>query len=265
MSAFSNAKRLVIKVGSSSLTYESGNINIRQVEKLCKILADIKNSGREVVLVSSGAVAVGASKMGLQHKPQTIPEKQAAAAVGQCELMYIYDKQFLEYHHKVAQLLLTRDNIDHPERRQNAVNTFETLLQMGCIPIVNENDTVAVDEIKIGDNDTLSAHVASLIHADGLILMSDIDGLFERNPREDPDAPIIRHVGVIDEHIHQIAGGAGSNRGTGGMATKIAAAEICFEANCAMAIINSNRLEGLYDLLEGREIGTIFEKKVITL
>ena len=226
MSAFSNAKRLVIKVGSSSLTYESGNINIRQVEKLCKILADIKNSGREVVLVSSGAVAVGASKMGLQHKPQTIPEKQAAAAVGQCELMYIYDKQFLEYHHKVAQLLLTRDNIDHPERRQNAVNTFETLLQMGCIPIVNENDTVAVDEIKIGDNDTLSAHVASLIHADGLILMSDIDGLFERNPHEDPNAPIIRHVGVIDEHIHQIAGGAGSNRGTGGMATKIAAAEI---------------------------------------
>ena len=165
----------------------------------------------------------------------------------------------------MAQVLLTRDNIDHPERRRNAVNTFETLLQIGCIPIVNENDTVAVDEIKIGDNDTLSAHVASLIHADGLILLSDIDGLFERNPHEDPQAPIIRHVGVIDEHIHQIAGGAGSNRGTGGMATKIAAAEICFEAGCAMAIINSNRLEGLYDLLEGREIGTIFEKKAITL
>ena len=263
--AFTQAKRIVIKVGSSSLTYESGNINIRQIEKLCKILADIKNSGREVVLVSSGAVAVGASKMGLHHKPATIPEKQAAAAVGQCELMYIYDKQFLEYHHKVAQVLLTRDNIDHPERRRNAVNTFETLLQIGCIPIVNENDTVAVDEIKIGDNDTLSAHVASLIHADGLILLSDIDGRFERNPHEDPQAPIIRHVGVIDEHIHQIAGGAGSNRGTGGMATKIAAAEICFEAGCAMAIINSNRLEGLYDLLEGREIGTIFEKKAITL
>ena len=263
--AFTQAKRIVIKVGSSSLTYESGNINIRQIEKLCKILADIKNSGREVVLVSSGAVAVGASKMGLHHKPATIPEKQAAAAVGQCELMYIYDKQFLEYHHKVAQVLLTRDNIDHPERRRNAVNTFLTLLQIGCIPIVNENDTVAVDEIKIGDNDTLSAHVASLIHADGLILLSDIDGLFERNPHEDPKAPIIRHVGVIDEHIHQIAGGAGSNRGTGGMATKIAAAEICFEAGCAMAIINSNRLEGLYDLLEGREIGTIFEKKEITL
>ena len=261
MSCFTNAKRIVIKVGSSSLTYDSGNINIRQVERLCKILADIKNSGREVVLVSSGAVAVGASKMGLQHKPQTIPEKQAAAAVGQCELMYIYDKQFLEYHHKVAQVLLTRDNIVHPERRQNAVNTFETLLKMGCIPIVNENDTVAVDEIKIGDNDTLSAHVASLIGADGLILMSDIDGLFDANPHENPNASIIRHVGKIDAYIHSISGGAGSNRGTGGMATKIAAAEICFEAGCAMAIINSNRIEGLYDLLEGREIGTIFEKE----
>ena len=184
MDRFQPARRIVVKVGSSSLTYETGMINIRQVEKLCKILADIKNSGREIVLVTSGAVAVGASKLGFSGKPSTIPEKQAAAAAGQCELMYIYDKQFLEYHHKVAQILLTRDIIENDERRENAVNTFETLLSMGSIPVVNENDTVAVDEIKIGDNDTLSALVASLVHADGLILLSDIDGLFEENQQE---------------------------------------------------------------------------------
>ena len=259
MNRFQTARRIVVKVGSSSLTYETGMINIRQVEKLCKILADIKNSGREIVLVTSGAVAVGASKLGFSGKPSTIPEKQAAAAAGQCELMYIYDKQFLEYHHKVAQILLTRDIIENDERRENAVNTFETLLSMGSIPVVNENDTVAVDEIKIGDNDTLSALVASLVHADGLILLSDIDGLFEENPHDNPNAPIIRRVTRIDDHIRRIAGGAGTSRGTGGMATKIAAAEICFEAGCSMAILNSNRLEGLYDILDGREVGTLFE------
>lgn len=261
MNSFKDARRIVVKVGTSSITYDTGMVNIRQIEKLCRILADIKNSGREVVLVTSGAIAVGASKLGLKHKPRTIPEKQAAAAVGQCELMYIYDKHFIEYHHKVAQILLTRDIIDSDERRGHAVNTMETILEQGVIPIVNENDSVSVEEIRIGDNDTLSALVASLVHADALILLSDIDGLFESDPHENPDAEIIPCVTAIDRHIEAIAGGAGSSRGTGGMATKIAAAKICFNAGCTMAIINSNRLEGIYDLLEGRQVGTIFRKE----
>ena len=261
MNSFKDARRIVVKVGTSSITYDTGMVNIRQIEKLCRILADIKNSGREVVLVTSGAIAVGASKLGLKHKPRTIPEKQAAAAVGQCELMYIYDKHFIEYHHKVAQILLTRDIIDSDERRGHAVNTMETILEQGVIPIVNENDSVSVEQIRIGDNDTLSALVASLVHADALILLSDIDGLFEADPREKPDAAIIPRVTAIDEHIETIAGGAGSSRGTGGMATKIAAAKICFDAGCTMAIINSNRLDGIYDLLEGRQVGTIFQKE----
>ena len=261
MNSFKDARRIVVKVGTSSITYDTGMVNIRQIEKLCRILADIKNSGREVVLVTSGAIAVGASKLGLKHKPRTIPEKQAAAAVGQCELMYIYDKHFIEYHHKVAQILLTRDIIDSDERRGHAVNTMETILEQGVIPIVNENDSVSVEEIRIGDNDTLSALVASLVHADALILLSDIDGLFESDPHENPDAEIIPCVTAIDRHIEAIAGGAGSSRGTGGMATKIAAAKICFDAGCTMAIINSNRLEGIYDLLEGRQVGTIFQKE----
>lgn len=261
MNSFKDTRRIVVKVGTSSITYDTGMVNIRQIEKLCRILADIKNSGREVVLVTSGAIAVGASKLGLKHKPRTIPEKQAAAAVGQCELMYIYDKHFIEYHHKVAQILLTRDIIDSDERRGHAVNTMETILEQGVIPIVNENDSVSVEEIRIGDNDTLSALVASLVHADALILLSDIDGLFESDPHENPDAEIIPCVTAIDRHIEAIAGGAGSSRGTGGMATKIAAAKICFDAGCTMAIINSNRLEGIYDLLEGRQVGTIFRKE----
>ncbi|MEA4920030.1 MAG: glutamate 5-kinase [Clostridiaceae bacterium] len=261
MSSFINAKRIVVKVGSSSLTYDNGMVNIRQIEKLCKILSDIKNSGREIILVTSGAIAVGASKLGLSHRPETIPEKQAAAAAGQCELMYIYDKHFLEYHHKVAQILLTRDIIENDERCSNAVNTLEALLTFNTIPIVNENDTVAVEEIRFGDNDTLSALVASLVKAEGLIILSDIDGLFEENPHDNPNAPIIPLVTEIDDHIEAIAGGAGSDRGTGGMATKIAAAKICFESGCSMAIINSNRLEGLYDVLEGNNIGTLFEKR----
>ncbi len=261
MNSFKDARRVVVKVGTSSITYDTGMVNIRQVEKLCRILADIKNSGREVVLVTSGAIAVGASKLGLKHRPRTIPEKQAAAAVGQCELMYIYDKHFIEYHHKVAQILLTRDIIDSDERRGHAVNTMETILEQGVIPIVNENDSVSVEEIRIGDNDTLSALVASLVHADALILLSDIDGLFESDPHENPDAEIIPCVTAIDRHIEAIAGGAGSSRGTGGMATKIAAAKICFDAGCTMAIINSNRLDGIYDLLEGRQVGTIFQKE----
>ena len=261
MNSFKDARRIVVKVGTSSITYDTGMVNIRQIEKLCRILADIKNSGREVVLVTSGAIAVGASKLGLKHKPRTLPEKQAAAAVGQCELMYIYDKHFIEDHHKVAQILLTRDIIDSDERRGHAVNTMETIRWGGFSPIFTQHDSVSVEEIRIGDNDTLSALVASLVHADALILLSDIDGLFESDPHENPDAEIIPCVTAIDRHIEAIAGGAGSSRGTGGMATKIAAAKICFDAGCTMAIINSNRLEGIYDLLEGRQVGTIFRKE----
>ncbi len=262
MSVFERAHRIVIKVGTSSITYDTGMVNMRQIEKLCRILADIKNSGREVILVSSGAIAVGAAKLGLSGgRPATIPQKQASAAVGQCELMYIYDKHFSEYHHKVAQVLLTRDVIENEELRTHAENTLGTLLSLGAIPVINENDTIAVDEIRFGDNDTLSAIVAELVKADGLVLLSDIDGLFEENPHDNPDAPIIRRVREIDEHIEAIAGGSGSNRGTGGMITKIQAAKICFGVGCAMAIINSNRLEGLYDLLEGREIGTLFARE----
>ena len=258
MKNFKDARRIVVKVGSSSLTYETGLINIRQVEQLCRVLADLKNSGRDIILVSSGAVAVGTAKLGLSGRPNTMPEKQAAAAVGQCELMYLYDKHFIEYHHKIGQVLLTRDVIENPKRKQNVQNTFESLLRMGAIPIVNENDTVATEEIEFGDNDTLSAIVAALVGADGLIILSDIDGLYEQDPSKHPGAPLIHHVPVITPHIESIAGGAGSNRGTGGMQTKIAAAKIAMAAGCSMAIVNGARLQNLYDLVEGRPAGTLF-------
>ena len=258
MPSFQNARRIVVKVGSSSLTYETGLINIRQVEQLCRVLADLKNSGRDIILVSSGSIAVGTAKLGLGGRPKTIPEKQAAAAVGQCELMYLYDKHFIEYHHKIAQVLLTRDVIEHPERKRNVQNTFEALLRMGCIPIVNENDTVATEEIEFGDNDTLSAIVAVLTGADGLIILSDVDGLYAQNPAEHPGSPLIRHVPAITPDIERIAGGAGSNRGTGGMQTKISAAKIALKAGCPMAIVNGGRLQNLYDLVEGQLVGTLF-------
>lgn len=260
MNPFKTARRIVIKVGTSSLTYETGMLNIRQIEQLCKVLADLKNAGKEIVLVTSAAISVGVAKLGLAQRPRTIPEKQAAAAVGQCELMNLYDRCFLSYHHKIAQILLTRDIIEVNERKQNVQNTFETLLKMGVIPVVNENDTVATEEIVFGDNDTLSAIVASLTHADGLVILSDIDGLFTDNPAKNPDAKLIPLVSKITDEIENSAGGAGSDRGTGGMATKIAAAKICMENGCAMAIINGNRPENLYDLLEGKDIGTLFVK-----
>ena len=258
MKSFQEARRIVVKVGSSSLTYETGLINIRQVEQLCRVLADWKNSGRDVILVSSGSIAVGTAKLGLGGRPRTIPEKQAAAAVGQCELMDLYDKHFIEYHHKIAQVLLTRDVVENPQRLYNVRNTFDALLRMGAIPVVNENDTVATEEIEFGDNDTLSAIVASITGADGLIILSDIDGLYAQNPADCPGAPLIRHVPAVTPYIESIAGGAGSDRGTGGMQTKIAAAKIALEAGCLMAIVNGGRLQNLYDLIEGRPAGTLF-------
>lgn len=259
MNRFQTARRIVVKVGSSSLTYETGMINIRQVEKLCKILADIKNSGREIVLVTSGAVAVGASKLGFSGKPSTIPEKQAAAAAGQCELMYIYDKLFTEYNHIVAQILITAPDLQEAgSRKRNFHNTLARLLELGALPVINENDTVSTDEIVIGDNDTLSANVASTIGADLLVLLSDIDGLYDSDPHKNPSARLIDTVEQLDERIYALAGGEGSSLGTGGMVTKLRAAKIATDAGCEMVIANGSRPENLYDILDGAHVGTRF-------
>lgn len=210
------AKRIVVKVGTSTLTYDSGRLNIRRIDHLCKVLSDLQNSGREVILVSSGAIGVGVGKLGLKQRPKETRKKQAVAAVGQCELMFVYDKLFGEYNRTVAQILLTRDVVEHDHSKQNVVNTFEALMEMGIIPVVNENDTVAIDELdgqNFGDNDTLSAIVADIVEADLLVILTDIDGLYEEDPRKNPDAkriPVVRH---IDGHIREIAGGSGSNRG----------------------------------------------------
>ncbi|MBQ9980859.1 MAG: glutamate 5-kinase [Oscillospiraceae bacterium] len=258
MKNISDARRIVIKIGSSTLTHETGRINIRRFELLCKVLSDIKNSGREIIVVSSGAVAVGLGKLGLHERPTDTPGKQAVAAVGQCELMYLYDQAFMERNHKVGQILLTRDCIEDPHRLQNIKNTFSTLLKLDAIPVVNENDSVSVEELEFGDNDTLSAQVAVVTEADALIMLSDIEGLYNCDPNKNPDAKLIPVVERIDESIEKIAGGAGSNRGTGGMQTKISAARIAGKHGICTAIINGTRPELLYDLLDGREAGTVF-------
>lgn len=264
MDCFKNAKRVVVKVGTSTLTYETGLINIRRMELMVRALADIKNSGREIILVSSGAIGVGVGKLGLAEKPRDTPGKQAAAAVGQSELMHLYDTAFMPYNHTVAQVLLTKDIVSDDSRRLNVVNTIDRLLELGTVPIVNENDTVAVDELEgenIGDNDTLSAIVAELAGADALIIMSDIDGLFDDNPRKNPNARLIPAVSAIDESVEAIAKGSGSNRGTGGMFTKIQAAKIALAAGIDMAIINGASPENLYRLLDGEPVGTYFGRR----
>ncbi|WP_458863467.1 glutamate 5-kinase [Acidaminobacterium chupaoyuni] len=258
MNEISRAKRIVIKIGTSTLTYETGRINIRRFELLCKVLSDIKNSGREIILVSSGAVGVGVAKLGLECRPKDIPGKQAAAAVGQCELMYLYDKLFLEKSHKVAQLLLTRDVFEREVRKKNARNTFERLLTLGAIPIVNENDTVSTEELEFGDNDTLSAMVGVLTKADALIILSDIDGLYDSDPNKNPDAKLIPYIEKIDEQIEAIAGGSASGLGTGGMTTKIQAAKIATSHGMTMAIVNGSDPNLLYDLLDGKQAGSLF-------
>lgn len=256
-------KRMVIKVGSSTLTYESGQLNIRRVELLAKILSDIKNAGMEIILVSSGAVATGLGKLGIRERPKGMPPKQAAAAVGQCELMYLYDKLFGEYNHHVGQILLTKEDIDCPRRKQNLVATFAQLLEWHVLPVVNENDSVATEEIEIGDNDTLSAIVAQITGADTLVLLSDIDGLYTGDPRTCKDAKIIPRVDKIDKSIIALGGSAGSSRGTGGMATKITAAQMVTSAGIQMVIMNGERPEQLYDLLEGKAVGTYFAPEEI--
>lgn len=253
--------RVVIKVGTSTLTYSTGHLNIRRMEALVKVISDLKNSGLEIVLVTSGAIGVGVSKLGLSTRPSDIPTKQAAASIGQCELMYMYDKEFNKYNHIVSQVLLTRYTIDDPKAHKNATNTLDRLLQLGVIPIINENDTVSTDEIEFGDNDTLSAIVANLIHAKKLIILSDIDGLYTDNPRKNKDAKLINVVEEIDEYIYSIAGGAGSSLGTGGMSTKIHAAEIMMIEGGDMHIINGEDPYLLYDVLEGKQVGTLFKGK----
>ena len=253
--------RVVIKVGTSTLTHQNGNINIRRIENLCKVISDLKNAGLEIIFVSSGAIAMGVGKLGLSKKPQDIPSKQACAAIGQCELMYTYDKLFSEYHHTVAQLLITGDDVANQTRHTNFRNTLHRLLELEAIPIINENDTVATDEIVIGDNDTLAAIVAESIDADKLVLLSDIDGLYTADPHKDPNARLLSFVAEITDDIRALGGGSAGNQGTGGMATKLRAAEICLDAGCDMVITNGKRPDDLYAILEGRSVGTTFSRR----
>ena len=254
--------RLVVKIGTSTLAHPSGHLNIRRVETLCKIMSDIKNAGHEVILVSSGAIGMGVGKLGLRQRPTDIPSKQAAAAVGQCELMYTYDKLFGEYHHTVAQLLITKDDTVNAKRRSNFINTLNRLLELGVLPIINENDTIATDEIVIGDNDTLGAIVAQSVQAELLILLSDIDGLYTADPHKDENALLLHQVDEINDEILSLAGVSSTTQGTGGMVTKLHAAEICLASGCEMVIANGNRPENLYDILDGKAVGTRFGRKI---
>ena len=253
--------RLVIKIGTSTLAHPTGRLHIRRVEELCKILSDLKNEGHEVILVSSGAIGMGVGKLSLKERPSDIPTKQAAAAVGQCELMSTYDKLFSEYNHTVAQLLLTGADFRHDDRYHNFQNTMQRLLELDVLPIINENDTIATDEIKVGDNDTLSAMVAVSIQADRLILLSDIDGLYTADPHKVSDAELIHEVYELTPEIMAHAGNEGSNLGTGGMKTKLHAAQICMDAGCDMVILNGSKPQLVYDHFANKRIGTVFYGK----
>ncbi len=250
--------RIVVKVGTSTLAHPTGRLNIQRVEMLVKVLSDLKNAGHEMVLVSSGAIGMGVGKLMLPGKPSDMPTKQAAAAVGQCELMYTYDKLFGEYNHTVAQILLTGDDIEDEKRRTNCENTLKRLIELGTFPIINENDTVSTAQIEIGDNDTLSAIVAKSIQADLVILLTDIDGLFTADPHKDPNGKLIPVVEEITEDILKLAGGAGSKQGTGGMATKLQAAQMATAAGCDMVIANGSKPQILYNIVAGEAVGTRF-------
>lgn len=258
------SQRIVVKVGTSSLTHDTGRLNLHNMERLARTLADLEGMGHEIVLVSSGAIGVGTAKMGLKERPTELRMKQAAAAVGQCTIMHIYDKLFGEYNRVVAQILLTGEDVDAPVRAEHLYNTFESLLELGIIPVVNENDSVSSAEIEtgkckvLGDNDTLSAIVARLVKADLLVLFSDIDGLYDADPHATPDAKLIHTVTEITPELTAMAGGAGTWRGTGGMATKLSAAEVAMGAGVDMVITNGARLEDLYGIVNGEDIGTRF-------
>lgn len=261
---FSEIKRIVVKVGSSTLTYPNGKLNLRRTEQLVQCLCDLQNRGFEMILVSSGAVSAGVGKLGLTEHPKSLPKKQACAAVGQCELIHIYDKMFSEYGISVAQMLLTRENIINDAQRENIHNTFTALTEMGVVPIVNENDTVATAELvhieNFGDNDTLSAVVSRIAEADLLIVFTDIDGLYDSDPRKDKNATLVQLVSNIDSRIRRMAGGPGSTGGTGGMATKLVAAELCMDAHIPMLIANGENPNILYEIVDGKAVGTLFKR-----
>ena len=253
--------RIVIKIGTSTLTHKNGCVNIRRIESLCKIVSDMLNAGNEMILVSSGAIGMGTGKLNLKERPRDIAGKQAAAAVGQCELMYIYDKEFTSYNHTVAQLLLTAPDLKTPDRHAKFENTMTRLIELGALPIINENDTVATEEIEFGDNDTLAALVAESVRADLLVLLSDIDGLYTADPHKDKNATLIPEVFEITPEIDALGGGAGSELGTGGMVTKLRAARIATEAGCDMIIANGSYPELLYNIMDGKSVGTRFYAK----
>ena len=259
MEYFRDSRRIVVKVGTSTLTHNTGHLNLRRIEKLVKVLSDMKNSGIQIILVSSGAVSAGVAKVGFGRIPSAPEEKQAMAAIGQSELMKIYDKFFSDYGHTVAQILMTKDVLNNPVRRNAAENTFNRLLEMNCIPIVNENDSVSTDELtKFGGNDILSALVAQVCEADLLLNLSDVDGFYDSDPRSNPDARLIDRVEEINDEIYAIAGGAGTDRGTGGMIAKLNAAKIVTESGIPMFILNGHDPEILYVLLDGGHVGTYF-------
>ena len=254
-----NARRIVIKVGTSTLAYSnSGKLNLYRIEHLIREIADLHNAGKEIIFVTSGAIAAGISKMGLKSKPETIPENQALAAIGQGVLMHIYEKFFAEYGKTIGQILLTGENAADEHARENSRNSLNAILEMGAIPVINENDAVAVDEIKIGDNDNLSAIVAGLVDAEVLIILTDIDGLYDSNPKNNSDAKIIYEVPEITADIEKIAGGAGTKLGTGGMFTKIQAAKVALKNNIKMLIVNGGEVGNIRRALSGEKIGTIF-------
>ena len=257
-------QRIVVKVGTSTLTHDSGNLDLRSMEHLVRTLSDLSGMGHEIILVTSGAIAVGTAKLGLSERPRELRMKQATAAVGQCRMMHLYDKLFSEYNRSMAQILLTGDDVEEEDRAEHLRGTFSALMEMGVIPVVNENDSVSSAEIEtghhkvLGDNDTLSALVAELCKADLLVLLSDIDGLYDADPRTHPDAKLLHQVTDLTPEILEMAGGAGSWRGTGGMATKLSAARIAMEAGCDMVITNGARPEDLYGIVAGQDIGTRF-------
>ncbi|NLT11772.1 MAG: glutamate 5-kinase [Clostridiaceae bacterium] len=258
-----DARRIVIKVGTSTITYENGRMNLRNIDRLARAISDLMNQGREVVLVTSGAIGVGVGCLDLDHKPSLMRDKQAVAAVGQCELMNVYSRCFAEYSHAVGQILLTKDDLDNDHTRNNINNTMEALLEKGILPVVNENDTVSTAEIlyngTFGDNDTLSAHVACLMKADLLIILSDIDGLYDDNPKTNPDAKRIPVVRCIDPEMLSHAGGKGSHLGTGGMLTKLTAMSLIVSNGIAGVIAEGSQSQILEEILEGHDIGTFFD------
>ena len=250
--------RIVVKVGTSTLAYGTGRLNIRHTEQLVKVLSDLKNEGHEVILVSSGAIGMGVGKLSLPQRPKDTASKQACAAVGQCELMYTYDKLFAEYSHTFAQLLVTWEDFDHPHRLNNLQNTLERLIQLGAVPVINENDPISTEEYSLGDNDRLGALIAKYTHADLLVLLSDIDGLYTADPHTHPEATLIHRVESVTPEIEQLGGGSNSGLGTGGMSAKLTAAKIATGAGVDMVIANGANANVLYDIVDGKDVGTRF-------